>query len=129
MWIALRASMTRLDAVRVENACDPGTPDVDCTLGWIELKNVDELPVRPDTPLRVPHFVPAQRAWLIRRSKAGGRCFVMLRAAGEWILMRGDIAALRLGKCTIAELRQWAFATWPSVPDEKQLTGALRECK
>ena len=93
-----------LDAVRVENPCHPGTPDVNYIGGWIELKKVDKWPVREDTPLRLPHFTPQQKIWLDRRIRKGGEAYVLLQVSREYMLLRGDVAAKILGEATRDEL-------------------------
>jgi hypothetical protein len=60
-----------------------GVPDVSFCVGgvsgWIELKVIDRLPKHVITPVRVPHFTPAQRAWLKRRGIAGGNTWLLLK--------------------------------------------------
>lgn len=93
-----------LDAVRVENPCHPGTPDVNYVGGWIELKKVDKWPARETTPLRLPHFTAQQKVWLTRRINKGGNAYVLLQVSREYILLRGDVAAKILGEATREEL-------------------------
>ena len=62
-----RSTVTKLlkkwDAVAVENPVHPGTPDVNCILGWIELKWLRAWPVRADTVVKIEHFTRQQRVW------------------------------------------------------------------
>lgn len=86
-----------LHAVAVENSVGPGTPDVNCSLGWIELKQIADWPVAPTTPVRIPHFRPGQRDWLRRRCQGGGAAWVLLRVGRSWTLVWGALAADALG--------------------------------
>lgn len=120
MWATVRQKMLGLDPVRVDNPADPGTPDVNYVEGWIELKQVDEWPKRATTPLRVPHFTSQQRVWLRRRVMSGGRAFVLIKVARDWILLRGDVAARHLGNVPKEELIAFSLAFWPnSLPEEE----------
>jgi len=110
MWKRLRPFLiaAKLDPVRVENPIHPGTPDVNTIGCWIELKCVEGWPVRESTPLRISHFVPAQRVWLYRRWKhAPGTTFLLLevRAERQWLLFDGDVAAKIVGRVTATEHR------------------------
>ena len=60
-------ALRSLHAVSVENGVGVGTPDVNCTTCWIELKAVTKanIPKREDTPVRLPHFTQQQKIWLI----------------------------------------------------------------
>lgn len=119
------ALLRRIDAVSVENVAHVGTPDVWTAHGAIELKHLDAWPRRETTPLRVPHFTAAQRVWLVRRTRAGGRAHVLLRVCGEWILLRGLDAAYKLGNATRRELCDLAVARWDGTPVDDQLIEAL----
>jgi len=102
-------ALRELDAVAVENPACPGTPDIECTAGWIECKWVQEWPKREDTPVKLKHpLTPQQRVWLLRRTARGGLCWVMLQCRREWLLLRGDIAADHLGSVTVDRLRELA---------------------
>lgn len=115
-----------LHAVSVENGMThPGTPDVSYAGGWIELKAMEHWPVRPTTPLRVPHFTPQQRIWLMRRYRAGGRVFLLLTVGNDWLLFKGSVAAMHLGYNPKSTLYDWAMATWSGTPPQEELLKCL----
>lgn len=128
-WDRVRPLLAGLDPVRVENAVSSGTPDVNCLLGWIELKQVpaEELPKRPATVLRLDHFTPEQRAWLTRRTHTGGAAWVLMLMGDEWLLFMGRDAADRLGRVNVAETRELACRRWESKPTRDELQKALKE--
>lgn len=111
--------------MRVENMVGPGTPDVEYIGGWIELKQVDEWPKREATPLRVDHFTPQQKAWLIRRRLRGGRAFVLIRVANDWLLIDGTVAAKILGSVPKDELISKSIKHWHGRLDSKELLKCL----
>jgi hypothetical protein len=80
-----------LHAVSVENGCGPGTPDVNCTTCWIELKSLPAWPKRPETPVRIDHLTPQQRVWLWARDKAGGAAWLLLKVADDWLLFQPPV--------------------------------------
>lgn len=116
MWAALRVPMQaeRLDPVRIENALELGTPDVNYTLGWCELKYVDAWPKRGG-PLKIRHYTPQQRAWLLRRRHVGGRVNIVLKVGKEWYLLPVGEATelLYRGEMTRAAATQWFCAGGP----------------
>lgn len=82
---------------RVENAIDSGEGDVAYVLrrpkdgsapssGWLELKAIDRFPARPSTPLRVDHLTVEQVLFAEAWARAGGKAFMLLRAA-PWHLL------------------------------------------
>ena len=96
-----------LDATSVENPAFPGTPDVQHIDGWLELKWLEKWPAREKTTVRLPHFTPQQRCWLMRRWVANrdrgtnhGEAFLLLYVAEtkEHLLFSGEVAALRVAK-------------------------------
>lgn len=93
-----------LDPVRIENRVGTGFPDVNYIEGWVELKHADAWPKRTGTPLRLDHFTPQQRSWLMRRWWSGGNVWLLLRVAGEWMLFDGATAASRVGRVPRQEL-------------------------
>lgn len=114
MWTKVRPFLlaAKLDPVRVENPIHPGTPDVNLCHGhWIELKSIPKWPVYASTCVQIRHFTPQQRVWLFRRWKyAPGSTYLLLevRAARQWLLFDGDVAAKIVGRGTAAEHRTHA---------------------
>ena len=117
--------MHSLDAQAVENPVNPGTPDVEYIGGWIELKYIEELPKRPDTPIRVPHFRPEQKVWIVKRTNKGGRVHVLLRVENTFFLLDGMFAVNKLGTLTYAQLATSALAVWYRSIDGQELINVL----
>src|SRR5579864_5013992 len=118
MWGSLqpRLAALGLDPVRIENALNRGTPDVNYTHGWIELKSVERWPVHANHPLRLPALMerPEQVAWLTRRWAAGGAAWLMLRVGRDLLLFSGlDARTVRLGQdqARLRELACWTLDT------------------
>ena len=126
MWTALRPSLKGLDPVRIENSLALGTPDVNYTEGWIELKNVDKRPKKEETRIEVDHFTQDQRMWIARRHQVAGRVHLLLRIEKTWLLFEPPNACIHVGNSNEAELRTHAFAIWENVPDRVALLAALR---
>jgi hypothetical protein len=121
------AALRELDAFAVENSAYPGTPDVYFLHGWIELKECDDWPKRPTTPLRLPHFTKHQRAWIKRHSHRGGTVFVLLKVGKkEWFLIDGEIAADTLGSSTRAEIESIARLVFHNGLDSEELLRCLK---
>jgi hypothetical protein len=97
-------ALRTLHAVSVENGVGVGTPDVNCSLGWIELKSLDDWPARAETPVKFAHFSPEQRLWITKRCQAGGFAWVLLKIAHEWFLLWGETAAVAVDYLTREEL-------------------------
>jgi hypothetical protein len=117
-----------LDPQRIEDAIRCGVPDVNYRDGWIELKVSPGWPKRPGTRLALDHFTPAQRVWLSRRCRHGGRAFVLLRVgAREYMLFRGDVAAKYLGYTPREFLVQRALGHWPDGLIEEEFIRCLTE--
>ena len=121
MWDAIRPVLKELDPVRIESHMTVGVPDVNYSHGWIELKYMDRWPPRGG-PLRVDHFTAAQRAWHVRRRKAGGRSFVLLKVGtSEWLLFDGAVAAVELGNATRERLYEICKARWTRKPRTEEI--------
>lgn len=128
-WDAVKPLLAGLHPVRIENAVAMGTPDVNCSLGWIELKQVEEkdIPKRETTLLRLDHYTPEQRIFQLKRARAGGPCWLLLLLDHEWLLFSSKVAAERLGKMTVADTREAATRRWATAPTKEEFQKALRE--
>jgi len=114
-----------LDANPVENAVVPGYPDVEFIGGTVELKSLPKWPVRPETPVKVDHFTPAQRGWLLRRAARGGMTWLLLRVGKTWLLFNGAVAADIVGRVPQDQLREAAHVVWESKPSRFALRKEL----
>lgn len=135
MWQRCAKALGGLDPVRVENPAGPGTPDVNwggyCRHtnmrgeGWVELKWARDWPARDGTVVRLDHFTPQQRSWLLRRSARGGRVHVLLKVSTAWLLFDGAVAARHLGRVDRQELHRLALRVWPRGLVEMELRKCL----
>ena len=71
--------------------------------GWIELK-VQEAPKRKTTMFRIEHFTMEQRQWLVKRTQTGGKAYMLLQTGQQYLFIRGDVAAVWVGHCTLTDL-------------------------
>lgn len=125
MWQTLRPLMKGLDPIRVENVVYPGTPDVNYSRGWIELKYLPRWPVRGGV-VKVDHFTTQQRVWLTRRCAAGGKAFLLLKVGeSDWLLFIGSVAAAIVGKVTQKQLYYYALTSWTNTPTPQELQSCL----
>jgi hypothetical protein len=100
-----RMRQAGFDPVAVENSVHMGTPDVNYTHGWIELKILDEWPKRESTAVKIRHYTQQQKTWAIRRRAAGGTVWFLLRVGNcEWLLMAGATAAFVVGRANREQL-------------------------
>lgn len=123
----LRAALAGWDPVRVENAVGVGTPDINYVSGWIESKQLPEWPKRPETPVRVEHYVPAQRGWHVKRTSAGGRVHVVIEVADTVMVFDARLAAQFLGDWTKDEMLRNALLVmrpW----DKRTFRAFIQEC-
>jgi hypothetical protein len=89
----------RVHAISVENPAYPGTPDVAYIGGWIELKYSRVWPARKDTPLRLPHFTPQQRVWLVEHWMSGGAAWLCVQVGGtDWLVFDGETGGRHVGR-------------------------------
>jgi hypothetical protein len=109
----------------VENVAGVGTPDVNTTRGWIELKVISRWPSDPARPLLVPEFTPQQRAWIARRRNRGGSVWVLIRVANDWLLFDGMVASRRLGMMNKEDCRKTALRAWMGALNERELLDFL----
>lgn len=125
MWDALRPLLKGLDPVRIESPITPGIPDVNTRLGWIELKYAERWPAR-NGPLRIDHFTSEQRAFLVRRRRAGGNAKLLLKVGeSEWLLFDGTVAAVYLGREPRERLYEIVLARWTRKPKLEELQECL----
>lgn len=125
MWVRLRRALKGLDPVRVENRCEVGTPDVNYTNGWIELKFHRKPPKRGGILILDHDMTTEQRVWAIRRDRAGGKVFLILKVSNIWILLKGIVAAEYLGKVSLEELKERAEKTWVQKLNDLELREIL----
>lgn len=109
----------------VENRVGLGTPDVNCTAGWVELKWLRCWPVRKDTIVRIDHFTVQQRIWLRRRWQANRGAWLLLQCRREWLLFTGEEAAEHVGKVDREGLYKWASIRWTQGLKRGELGEAL----
>lgn len=107
-WEQLRSSMRGYwEAQRIESSTGEGIPDVFYTIpgqhGWIELKNLQAMPKRPTTPVKIRHFEALQKHWLAKHGKLGGNCWLLVKAAKEWFLF---------GYWQVYEVEEWTADEW-----------------
>jgi hypothetical protein len=110
--------------VAVENPACPGTPDVNCTHGWIELKALQRWP-RSDTAIvTINHYTAKQRLWAHRRMTAGEPTFLLLRVAREYLLFTGANVQL-VGTLPRPQLLQAAAKHWTQKINTTELISCL----
>lgn len=68
-----------------------------------------------------------QRIWHIRRHRAGGKTYVLIKVGQWYMLFKGYIAAEFLGKLTIQELREKALGVWRQKLNDKELNELLKK--
>lgn len=122
-------ALKSLHAVPVENPAQPGTPDVNCTLGWIEQKWLLRWPKRDGTPVLIPHYTTRQRRWLRRRWRTDRGAWLLLQVRHEWLLFDGENAAEFVGRVDRARLGELAFAHWQHGLRDRELAEALERSK
>jgi hypothetical protein len=113
-----------LDPRRVENMLSIGTPDVNLTTGWVELKWCRSWPASGG-PLRLDHFTDEQRRWLQRRWDAGGGAWLVLQVRQEWFVFNAP-ECHQVGHLTHDELIACASAYFQQKPSPDLMTACLR---
>lgn len=128
------AALRPLHAISIEAAAQWGIPDVNHLLGWMELKQIKNWPVRANTIVRVPLFTPQQRVWLRARSccpvttrvinsftlqARAMDATLLLRARHDWLLLPGVYAAEHLGvDATRHDLLDNSIKSWEGGLDD-----------
>ncbi len=129
LWRFLRTKLKGYwEPVRIENLVGIGTPDVyytltNGTMGWLELKHVDNWPKRQSTVIKIDHFTSEQRNWIRRHGQLGANVFLLLRVEKDYLLfdhegceyVGRETRAGLLSKCVqfwITRLRVDEFVTY-----------------
>lgn len=117
IWHAVRRNLGPLGhVVRVENACETGTPDVYYALriggvgisGWLELKILAASGRAPK------HLTLDQVLWGRAEVSAGGKWHMLCRSGQEWLLHDVDgAAALFKGETTSTPIFRQAAGKFP----------------
>lgn len=119
-----------LDPVSVENLLTGktgiGTPDVNHTYGWVELKWLRSYPKRETTPVRIDHYTDEQRSWLLRRYMADGGAWLVLKIRTDWYLFNA-LQAQKVGFLTKSEMQETADCYFDKKPSSSALCLAFRQ--
>lgn len=119
-------ALSSLHAFPVENVIRPGTPDVNCTLCWLELK-IDE--VLKSGVVALSHLRNEQKVFLYKYWEAGGKAFLLLEVGTAWFLVPGNRCHL-LGRPSLDELKFYSVKHWDVRPsDEEFLKCILQICQ
>ena len=119
-------ALKEFDAQPVENIGTIGCPDVECTLGWIELKYLKAWPKRADTLVRFPIYTPQQRSWQRRRRRRGGNVWMLVKVGrNEWLLYDAEAAANLLGRLNRTQMEQTAILHLRDHFDKDRLVFAM----
>ena len=131
LWRRVREGLRgRGHLVRVENAAEDGTPDVNYCIGgvegWVELKHVPRAPVRATTNIRYKRYTREQVDWGVSRRVVGGRAFVLVQVGREVFLFDAENGpSLREGR-KLSWYREVALARWQGSVDFRELEDLLR---
>lgn len=108
MRMDLVAEYKELHMKPIENIVGTGTPDVNYIDGWLELKLLDNWPAKAGTIVKFKRYTQNQRLWLIDRWTLGGRAFLVVKVAQEWLVIAG-LDAAPAGLVTRSELADIAI--------------------
>lgn len=89
LWKRVAKWLKGYDPHRVENRLEEGMPDVNCALGWIELKSFHKWNTKNCVRLDTIPFSKPQRIWLRRRWLIDGGAFLFLRVGADVYLFDG----------------------------------------
>jgi hypothetical protein len=119
-------ALKHLNAFRVENACLPGTPDINFTHGWIEAKYLPRWPSKGGV-VACRHFRPEQKAWHLKHALAGGVSYVVIQIDRTVLALDGKVAVMKLGSTTESELRALALGVWENKLDPVTFVKVMTE--
>jgi hypothetical protein len=100
----IQRALSGRDPVRVENAVGPGTPDIYFIAGWIESKRLPAWPKKADSVVKVPKYVPEQRAWHVRHRHQGGVVYLAIEVESTTFVFDASVAAQYLGMMTRSQM-------------------------
>jgi len=119
LWALLKANRCKwaLKAMRIEDSCNRGTPDVFAvTINgksvWIELKNVNDIPKKLDTKFVVNCFTIDQRKFAADMFSHNRSGFLLIRAKDSFILIDGLVAANHLNYVSLTQLKAVSLGLW-----------------
>jgi len=94
LWKRVREGMKdHWEATRIECHSALGVPDVYYTMkgsgsmGWLELKRLEEWPKRINTRIKIQHFTPQQRNFIKDHGKLGANVFMLLQVEEDHLLL------------------------------------------
>jgi hypothetical protein len=112
-WRHIRRNIQKGQWERIETRLD-GVPDCCCLYGdnrvhWVELKSVSRWPVRVKTNFDLR---PEQAMWLLRWRRRGGRSWLFVQIADEFLLFDGKYALTILRKIDQDQAYALAMKKW-----------------
>lgn len=110
----IQRALSGRDPFRIENAVGPGTPDIGYVGGMIESKRLPAWPKKLTSVVKVPKYVPEQRAWHVRHRAAGGVVYLAIEIEATTLIFDASVAAQYLGMMTRSQM--FAKARWTCSP-------------
>lgn len=121
--------IAKLDPCSVENLLTgktgTGMPDVNHIYGWAELKWLRSYPKRETTPVRIDHYTDDQRSWLLRRYRAGGGAWLVLKVRTDWYIFNA-VQAQKVGFLTKKQMQETAEFYFNRKPSSNELCQAFQ---
>lgn len=107
---------TRWDVQSHEDQFSEAIPDLSYGFnkrnGWIELKQVESWPKKPDTPVRIKRYTPQQVNWLNNRQKKGGSCYILIKVEDDYFMFHATHGRDLRGGLTKAEYYTRSIVFW-----------------
>lgn len=118
------SALRRYSAFAVENRVHDGTPDICSTLGWIECKCVNKLPIRKTSKVGIDLRI-SQQFWLRKWNHCNGSALVITVVCEEWFIHSGRWSAEYMVNSTEHQLRVNALKIWNKRPTYTNLRKEL----
>jgi len=127
----IRIMGTRWDVQSHEDRYSEGIPDLsfgfDSINGWIELKQIKNMPKNETIIIKPAKYTPEQINWIRRRGKKGGWCFVFVKVGKSlYFLFSWDAARDIKDGMTLQSYRSRSLASWEGTVVAEELLSALR---